>query len=314
MGSEMCIRDRTLTAALVEHAWAAFQEIEKQGGMLSALRSDYMQSAVRAIAEQKQTDVNKRKSVIVGVNMYANPNEEYPPPRVPDYAAIYEKRKIHLQQYRVSGDAQTHNRILEQLQQIADRKEIAVIEQGVSAMKAGATLGEISRALRAKNTATETLNALPGRRAASPFESLRQAAEQYAVKKGQPPEVFLANMGPLAQYKARADFSKGFFETAGFRVIYPPGFATPAEAAEAALQSNASVIVICSTDDTYPHLVPPITQQIKSTQPNRLVVLAGYPKDQIEPLRQAGVDEFIYLGADALHILSSIQKKTGVLS
>ena len=36
-----------------------------------------------------------------------------------------------------------------------------------------------------------------------------------------------------------------------------------ADAAKAARESGADVVVICSTDDTYPELVPPLAKELK---------------------------------------------------
>ena len=149
------------------------------------------------------------------------------------------------------------------------------------------------------------------------FEVLRNAVETYKAKHNSEtgPKLFLATMGALAQYKARADFSQGFFEVGGFDVTYPQGagFESPAKAAEAAGHSGADVVVICSTDDTYPELVPPLVKGLKEKNPEVITVLAGYPKDQIENHKKAGIDEFIYLGVDAHQVLSRILKQLGVL-
>ncbi len=61
-------------------------------------------------------------------------------------------------------------------------------------------------------------------------------------------------------------------------------------------------MAICSTDETYPELVPPLVAAIKAAAPGTVVILAGRPAEQVEALRAAGVDEFIYFGADALAI------------
>lgn len=116
-------------------------------------------------------------------------------------------------------------------------------------------------------------------------------------------------MGPLKQFKARADFSRAFFEVGGFEIVYPKGFSTTDEAVNAAIDSKAQAVVICSTDDTYPELVPPIVKGIKEKSKNVAVILAGYPKDQVEEHKKSGVDDFIYLGADAHLILSSLLKR-----
>ena len=49
--------------------------------------------------------------------------------------------------------------------------------------------------------------------------------------------------------------------------------------------------MICSTDDTYPDLVPGITKSIKDADKKISVILAGYPKDQIDAHKESGVDD-----------------------
>jgi methylmalonyl-CoA mutase len=125
------------------------------------------------------------------------------------------------------------------------------------------------------------------------------------------PRVFLANMGPVSQHKARADFSRGFFEVGGFEVISGDGFATPEAAADAAAASGAPIAVICSTDPTYPDLVPPFIARLREARPGVVVVLAGMPRDQVEAHRAAGVDEFIHIAANNYRILVDMMARTG---
>ena len=188
-----------------------------------------------------------------------------------------------------------------------------IVDSLIAAVKSGATLGQMVKALRPGN---ERINvaALPRHYLAGSFEHLRDAVVSYRQKTGSVPEVFLANIGSVSQYKARSEFSRLFFEAAGLTVIDNSGFATPIEAATAALESDARVVVICSDDPTYPEIVPPLTQKIKQTNPDTIVVLAGYPKEQVEAHRQAGVDQFIHLRANAREVLAKILNKLGVMS
>ena len=94
-------------------------------------------------------------------------------------------------------------------------------------------------------------------------------------------------------------------------MITNSGFDTPQAAAEAAIASGAPVVVICGTDAEYPDVVPPITQAIKSANPETAIILAGYPQDQIEAHKQSGVDEFIHVRANVVEILSGLQSKFG---
>jgi len=142
-------------------------------------------------------------------------------------------------------------------------------------------------------------------RGAEPFENLREAVSGSDKKK-----VFLANMGALRQHKARADFSTGFFQAGGYEVLENRGFKTVEEAAEAAKASGASVAIICSTDDTYPEIVPALAPKLKAA--GLTVIVAGYPTEHIEAFKQAGVDEFIHIRANCYEVLSGIATKLGI--
>jgi methylmalonyl-CoA mutase len=112
----------------------------------------------------------------------------------------------------------------------------------------------------------------------------------------------------LKQHKPRADFSRGFFEVGGFDVIYKKGFGSVDEAVDESVKSGVNIFAVCSTDETYPELVPDFVSKIKSSVKDAVLVLAGYPKEQIEEHKKSGIDEFIYLGADVYEINMKLLK------
>lgn len=298
-----------LTDDIANATWKLFQTVEEKGGMIKSIQSGFVQEEISKVAEAKKKDFAKRKTVLVGTNMYANPKEEMMEVKEQDLNAIYKKRVEYIQKYRITGEDKKHKSILEKLQRIADTKSYELIDDAVEAFLEGASIGEITRSLRASVDKGISVTPLNPFRLAEMFEDLRISSEKYKKKTGNKPKVFLATMGPLKQFKTRADFSRAFFEVGGFEVIYPNGFATINEAVSAAIESKAHAVVICSTDDTYPKFVPPIVKGIKEKSKDVAVILAGYPKDQIEEHKKSGVDDFIYLGADAYLILSSLLKR-----
>ncbi len=303
-----------LTDDIANAAWKLLQTIEEKGGMLKVIQSGFVQDEIAKIAEVKKKDFAKRKSVLVGTNMYANPKEEMMELKNPDLNAIYKKRVEYIQKYRVNGDNKKHSSILEKLQNIADTKSYDLIDNAIEAFLEGASLGEISKSIRASSEKGISVTPLKQFRLSEMFEELRIASENYKKKTGIEPKVFLATMGSLKQFKGRADFSRAFFEVGGFEIIYPNGFATTDEAVKNAIDSKAQAVVICSTDDTYPDLVSLIVKGIKEKSKDITIILAGYPKDQIEEHKKSGVDDFIYLGADAYLVLSTLLKKIGAIS
>lgn len=144
-------------------------------------------------------------------------------------------------------------------------------------------------------------------RYSEPFEAMRLNALNFKDKHNSFPKVFFATMGPLKQHKPRADFSNDFFRVAGFEPIYPNGFNTIDDAVAEFSKSDAKCVVICSTDDTYPDIVPELTKKVKTVKPDSKVIVAGYPTEHIEAFKAAGVDDFIHIKADIHGVLSKLQ-------
>ena len=62
-------------------------------------------------------------------------------------------------------------------------------------------------------------------RLAEPFETLRDASDRMLAQTGARPKIFLANLGPIAAFTARAMFAKNFFEAGGIEAVTNDGFA-----------------------------------------------------------------------------------------
>jgi methylmalonyl-CoA mutase len=298
----------SITADLAKRAWELFQEVEKLGGMQAAMEAGFPQEAVAATALEKIKAVNQRRASIVGVNQYANPKEKPLEVHAEDATAFHKRRVQQVGSHRIELDDADSQVVLDRLAEIIGPKAEDGFQACVDAVTAGATLGEITRAIRIVDSPCNPITPVCMTRAAAPLEGLRAAMN----RQPQPAKVFLCNMGPLKEHKGRADFSLGFFGVGGFDAISPDGFKTPEDAVTAFVASDSQIAVICSTDDNYPALVPPIVAGIRAQKPGAIIVLAGYPKDQIEAHKKSGVDEFIHVRADALEVLSKIQKQLGI--
>ena len=139
-------------------------------------------------------------------------------------------------------------------------------------------------------------------RGAAAFEALRLQTE----KSGRKPKVFLLTYGNLAMRKARAGFATNFFGCAGYEIIDNAGFKTGAEGAKAALAAKADITVLCSSDDEYAELVAAAVPELKG---KTHIVLAGYPKEQLDAFKAQGVEEFIHVRSNVLDVLTAFQQK-----
>lgn len=304
----------TLTSQLASKAWTLFQEIERAGGMASALRAGVPQAAVAKSGAAMAESVARRRVGIIGTNLFPNLREKPLPRPESSWERRHAQRGEQISSHRLRPqhlqNARVLHRLGELLQAPAERRLQAVVE----AFDLGATLGEVSCALRRSKTREPVIPRVVVARRSVGFERLRFHAGSHKARTGALPKAWLANFGPPKQHKARADYCAGFLAAGGFEISQGKGAASPAEAAEAAAKSGAPVVVLCSTDDTYPALVAPFVQALKALDPKVCILLAGYPEDQIASHRDAGVDDFIHIRANCLGFLESLHKRLGIAS
>jgi len=297
-----------LTDELATKAWGLFQEVEQEGGILQALQKGKIQEQIVATAEQRSKQVGQRKQVIVGTNMYANLEEDLLESRLPDFTALKAQRSEQVTAYIKQRKTSVAS-LLEALSEAATTEKL---EKATEAAGQGATLGELAKAIQSADQEIVQVTALKPHRNSTAYELLRKNAAAFQKKTGEAPKVFLANMGPLLQHKGRTDFVTDFLNPGGFTLISPVGFTSAADAAKAVIESGALVTVICSSDAAYPDFVPEFTKALQAANPEILIALAGYPKDQIEAFREAGVEVFIHIKSENLPLLNQFQAKAGV--
>ncbi|EGO61930.1 methylmalonyl-CoA mutase family protein [Acetonema longum] len=303
----------TLTADLARRAWEIFQQVEMKGGMFLALQAGLPQSQSAKTAQNRFANLAKRRDVIVGTNMYANLAEHPLAASEIDCQAIQARRAEQLTAYRQNRATQEQQRLLTSLAASRQRTGAELVEAAIDAAIAGGSVGEIFLALRREETEPLSITPLQPSRLSEPYEALRRNTEKFKAETGGNVRIFSADIGPIPQHKPRADFSRGFFEVGAFEVLSNNGFASVDEAADTAAASGADAVVICSTDATYPEIVPPLARLIKEKMPGVWLVLAGLPPEDLQAVyREAGVDEFIHVRADCYESLSRLQRRKGM--
>src|ERR1700692_2248947 len=114
--------------------------------------------------------------------------------------------------------------------------------------------------------------------------------------------IFLANLGTLADFTARASFAKNLFEAGGIAVVTNEGFAGRDAMVAAFRASGAALACLCSSDKVYENEAADAARALASAGSHR-VYLAGRPGRLEGALKQAGVEDYIYAGCDALATL-----------
>ena len=148
------------------------------------------------------------------------------------------------------------------------------------------------------------LPALNTERLASQFEALRLATE----KAKKQPIAFMLTIGNLAMRQARAQFSCNFLAAAGYKVIDNLGFKTVEEGVDAALEANADIVVICSSNDEYAEYAIPAFQYLNG---RAMYIVAGAPACS-EDLKAAGIENFIHVKSNQLETLQAYNAKLAI--
>src|SRR6056297_194853 len=143
-------------------------------------------------------------------------------------------------------------------------------------------------------------------RGAEEIETLRIKTERSGKSR---PRVFLFTIGDKTMRRARAGFSSGFFAAAGFEIIDNIGFDSVEEGVKEARNKEADIVVICSSDPEYPELAPAINEQMKD---DAIIVVAGYPKDSMEQLKEAGINHFVHIKSNLVETLKKFQEELGI--
>ncbi|MYB54187.1 MAG: methylmalonyl-CoA mutase [Acidobacteriia bacterium] len=144
LGGSYCIE--SLTDRLEEEALAYIARIDDQGGMVAAIENGYVQREIHDSAYELQQRIESGEQTVVGVNSFRSDVPAEVPLLQIDHSHETERREA-LAKYRSERDSVAAAAALDRLRDVAagSGNLVPVIRAAVAA---GATLGEISDALR----------------------------------------------------------------------------------------------------------------------------------------------------------------------
>ena len=98
------------------------------------------------------------------------------------------------------------------------------------------------------------------------------------AKTGARPKIFLANLGTVAEFTARASFAKTFFEAGGIEAVTNDGFESRDEMIAAFKASGAKLACLCSSDEVYAREAADAAKALAQAGATH-IYLAGRPKE-----------------------------------
>lgn len=140
------------------------------------------------------------------------------------------------------------------------------------------------------------------------IEYIRQKTDLFSIKNPRP-KVFMLPLGNKNWRIKRTQFACNYFACAGFEVEDNNGFDQIDEGINAAINSKADIIVICSSDKEYPEFAEAVFDKL---QYHAILVIAGYPKALVEEIEGIGITHFIHAKSNLVDDLKKYQFELGV--
>ena len=298
-----------LTSDLGRAAWKEFQRIEAAGGIVRALGSGRLVDSVRKVAGKAQARIATRKTPIVGVSEFSNLREDAV---VRERISAEEIKRLFKESLN-SLDLGAHRGKLIAIAHTvrADNRTLGdLADVCIGATLAGADLYSIATVLQ-HGQPDFHLEPIPQWRQAEAWERLRDRTDRHSVDAAARPTAFLANLGTIPAHNARSNWTRNLLAAAGIEAVTNDGFDDADPLGAAFRDSAAGLAVICGSDSDYEQLLEPAVASLKASG-CPLVLVAGRPGDHESMLREAGVSDFLFVGADVLQVMRQVLEVLGV--
>ncbi|MCI1193551.1 methylmalonyl-CoA mutase [Calidifontimicrobium sp. SYSU G02091] len=286
----------TLTQQMADKAWAIIEEVDAMGGMTKAVDSGWAKLKIEASAAEKQARIDSGKDVIVGVNKYRLPKEEPVEILEVDNHKVREQQIARLARIKATRDGAKVRAALAALTECAASGRGNLLDLSIQAMRARATVGEVSDALeQVFGRHRADIQKVTGVYAAAydsaeGWDRLKAEIAQFAKDHGRRPRVMIAKLGQDGHDRGAKVVATAFADL-GFDVDIGALFQTPEECARQAIENDVHAVGVSTLAAGHKTLVPAIIEELKKQGGDDIVVFVGgvIPQQDYEFLYAAGV-------------------------
>ncbi len=310
----------SLTQSVAAAASELIAEVEALGGMTKATENGLPKLKIEEAAARRQARIDRGEEVIVGVNKYLAPADVPVEIRNIDNGVVRESQVARLKSLRAKRDGARVRAALDALTGAARAGLGNLLDLAVAAMRARATLGEVSDALETVFTRHRaTIRSVSGVYGAEyagneAYAKTLQEVEAFAHAEGRHPRMLVVKLGQDGHDRGAKVIATAFADL-GFDVDIGPLFQTPEEAARQAVENDVHVIGVSSQAAAHKTLVPALIAALKQEGAEEILVVLGgvVPPQDYAFLQDAGVAAIFGPGtnipAAAAEVLQLIAKK-----
>ena len=285
-----------LTAELIEKADALITDIQNMGGMTEAVLEGFPKREIEKMATARQARIDNGEDVIVGVNKYRPDDDSAVEVLDIDNDAVRVGQTQALQQIRAVRDEKAVADSLAALQDAARNNNGNLLALSIEAMRARASVGELSSALEAvfgrytgkqetiRNVYRQTYGSGPE------IDAVETAFSRFFDEAKEAPVLYMAKLGQDGHDRGAKVISSAFGDF-GMDVRVGTLFQTPEEAAQTAIDMGAHIIGVSSLAAGHKTLLPELINILKQKQADDILVICGgiIPQQDYQYLYDAGV-------------------------
>ncbi|MCZ8125046.1 MAG: methylmalonyl-CoA mutase [Magnetospirillum sp.] len=303
----------SLTAAIAAHARRLIGEVEALGGMTKAVESGMPKLKIEESAALRQARVDRGEETIVGVNKYRPESPEKVDILDIDNTAVRESQVKRLAEVRAKRDEAACRTALEALTRAAGGGGGNLLDLSIEAMRARATVGEVSDALEKVFTRHRaTIRSVTGIYGSAyegdqGFAKIKTEVADFAKAEGRRPRMLVVKLGQDGHDRGAKVIATAFADI-GFDVDVGPLFQTPDEAARQAVENDVHVIGISSQAAGHKTLVPALVAALKARDAEDILVVCGgvIPPQDYDALLGAGVAAIYGPGTNIPHAAAEV--------
>ncbi len=311
-----------LTHDLAERAWGHIQEAEEAGGMAAAIEQGIPKMRIEEAAARTQARIDSGQQRVIGVNTYRLATEDQLDVLRVDNDDVYRQQIAKLERLRAERDDDAVAAALEALTGAAEKGEGNLLELGVDAARAKATVGEISGALEKvygrHQAVIRTISGVYRDESAgadgSLVDQVLAATAEFEEAEGRRPRILVAKMGQDGHDRGQKVIVSAFADM-GFDVDVGPLFSTPEEVAQQAVDNDVHIVGVSSLAAGHLALLPALKSALAEQGRDDIMVVIGgvIPPDDVPRLAEMGAAAVFLPGTviaeSALDLLASLREQ-----
>jgi methylmalonyl-CoA mutase len=293
------------------------EEVDASGGMTQAIERRIPQRRIARAAAERQARIDRGEELVVGVNAFQAPGEPELELLTVDGQSVLAAQAARLFEVRKSRDSARVSTALSALEAGA-RGAANLLELTLEAMRARATVGEVSQALeRAFGRHDEVTMATTGvfskaYEGDAEWNEAAQRVREFAEREGRQPRILIAKLGQDGHDRGAKVVAAGLSDL-GFDVELGPLFQTPEQAARHALESDVHFVGVSTQAGAHLTLVPELLDALaRSGAEHTRVVVGGIVSNADRQTLQArGVAAVFGPGTPVLGIARALLELSG---